>query len=254
MTSQERDDNLVLEAGEYVLGTLAPDARADFERRLETDPAARRELAYWEHRLGSLGLDLDPVEPPADVWEQLAGTLSLKQSTPASPEAVPSRVQAPAANQVRFWRGAAIAASIVAMVLGAMLLTQPDYQHGYGEPDPPHAYTSIVYDDPTGTGWLVTAWAGDDEMQVVALGDYNVPEGKELRAWLKPENGEPIPLGAWPHEKGGYNVSLSRSTVQKMASKAKLMVSMEDAGATDQAGSTLPGKVMWSAPILSRTS
>ena len=139
------------------------------------------------------------------------------------------------------------------MVLGALLLTQPTYHHGYGEPDPPHAYTSIVYDDPTGTGWLVTAWAGDDEMQVVALGDYDVPDGKELRAWLKPEDGAAIPLGVWPHEKGGYSVSLSRSTVEQMASKAKLMVSMEDAGASDQAGSTPPGKVMWSAPILART-
>ena len=253
MTSQERDDNLVFEAGEYVLGTLEPDARATFERRLETDPAARRELAYWEQRLGSLGLALEPVEPPADVWEEVSRTISRKDSASISPTPVPRHVQAPAANKLRFWRGAAIAASVVAMVLGALLLTQPTYHHGYGEPDPPHAYTSIVYDDPTGTGWLVTAWAGDDEMQVVALGDYDVPDGKELRAWLKPEDGAAIPLGVWPHEKGGYSVSLSRSTVEQMASKAKLMVSMEDAGASDQAGSTPPGKVMWSAPILART-
>lgn len=248
MTSNDRDDNVVIEAGEYVLGTAEPDERDAFEQRLKEEPAARRELAYWERRLGSLGLGLAPVQPPSAVWERVSKTLSLGEtSTAAKPNS-----QAPAANDSRFWRGAAIAATLVALVLGGVLVSQPTYRHGYGEPDPPHAYTSIVYDDPTGTGWLVTAWAGDDEMQVVALGDYQVPEGKVLRAWLKPEKGEPMPLGAWPHSKGGYTMSLSESTVERMAPPAKLMVSMEDAGASEQALSAPTGELLWSAPILSR--
>ena len=248
MTSQEHDDDVVLAAGEYVLGTAEPDERDAFEQRLKTDPAARRELAYWERRLGSLGLGLAPVQPPSSVWDRVSKTLSLGDT----PTAATPRSQAPAINDSRFWRGAAIAATLVALVLGGILLSQPTYHHGFGEPDPPHAYTSIVYDDPTGTGWLVTAWAGDDEMQVVALGDYEVPEGKVLRAWLKPENGEPMPLGTWPHTKGGYNMALSEATVKRMAPPAKLMVSMEDAGTSDQTRSAPAGKLMWSAPILSR--
>ena len=252
MTSHEQNDNLTLEAGEYVLGTAGPEERDAFEQRLEKDSEARREVAYWEHRLGSLGLGLAPVQPPSAVWGRVSKALSLNSDDTAAPAA--ARAQAPAANNSRFWRGAAIAASLVALVLGGMLLSQPTYHHGFGEPNPPHAYTSIVYDDPTGTGWLVTAWAGDDEMQVVATGDYQVPEGKVLRAWLKPADGEPMSLGTWPHNKGGYTMALSESTVQRMAPPAKLMVSLEDAGASEQALAAPAGKLLWSAPILSRPS
>ncbi|MES1952005.1 hypothetical protein S4A8_14170 [Salinisphaera sp. S4-8] len=251
MTSQERDDELVIAAGEYVLGTAEPDQREAFEQRLENDARAHRELVYWEHRLASLGLGLAPVQPPASVWARVSKALSLNESGKAAPAA--TSANAPAANDSRFWRAVAIAASVVALVLGGMLLSQPSYHHGIGEPNPPHAYTSIVYDDPTGTGWLVTAWANDDEMQVVALGDYQVPQGKILRAWLKPETGDPIPLGEWPHKKGGYTMELGKATVQRMTPPAKLMVSMEDAGATQQAHAAPAGKVLWSAPILRRT-
>jgi hypothetical protein len=49
-------------------------------------------------------------------------------------------------------------------------------------------------------------------------------------------------------------MALSESTVQRMAPPAKLMVSLEDAGASEQALAAPAGKLLWSAPILSRPS
>ena len=114
------------------------------------------------------------------------------------------------------------------------------------------AYASVVYDEPTGMSWLVTAHANSHKMTVVAMGDYEVPEGKVLRAWLKPENGEPVLLGKWPNTHGDHEMTVSDTAAQHMNEPAKLMVSMEDAGTSAQA-SVPSGKLMWTSPIARRT-
>ncbi|MBN9021099.1 MAG: hypothetical protein J0H08_03205, partial [Rhizobiales bacterium] len=56
-------------AGEYVLGTLAPDERLAAERRLRDDPSFRRAVSAWEITL----------QPLADAAGEVAVTPALRQ-------------------------------------------------------------------------------------------------------------------------------------------------------------------------------
>ena len=100
--------------------------------------------------------------------------------------------------------------------------------------------------------WLVTAPKNGQKMKVVAMGDYDVPEGKVLRLWFKPEDGAPVLLGKWPHTHGDHEMTMPDDVARSMDQPAQLMVSMEDAGAANQA-SAPSGKLMWTSPIARRT-
>ena len=59
MTMEE--DREIL-AGEYVLGTLDPNERAQAERLIATDAAFATRVRYWEGRLTALSDAVEPVE------------------------------------------------------------------------------------------------------------------------------------------------------------------------------------------------
>ena len=58
-------------AGEYVLGTLAPDEREAFERALGGDAALRAEVAHWQDRFLALSARWRQPSPPAGLWRRI---------------------------------------------------------------------------------------------------------------------------------------------------------------------------------------
>jgi hypothetical protein len=58
-------------AAEYVLGTLDSDERARANELLEGDHQFRALVRVWEGRLGELHLMVEPVEPPAPIWDRI---------------------------------------------------------------------------------------------------------------------------------------------------------------------------------------
>ena len=72
MTTEE--DREIL-AGEYVLGTLDPNERAQAERLIATDAAFATRVRYWEGRLTALSDAVEPVEPPSALWTRILGAL-----------------------------------------------------------------------------------------------------------------------------------------------------------------------------------
>ncbi|MES1941146.1 hypothetical protein T5B8_12948 [Salinisphaera sp. T5B8] len=254
MAGSEHEQRM-LEAAQYVLGTLDARERSRFETRLMHDADARRELAYWETRLGALALALRPAEPPAAVWDRVTQELGLKTATPAAtPSTVPAVERQSAANDrsVGLWRGLALVASTAALVMAGLLFTGSTERGGEPGAAAAPAYASMVYDESTGMSWVVTVHANSHKMSVLAMGDYEVPEGKVLRAWLKPKNGEPMLLGKWPNTHGDHEMVVSDDAAKHMDEPAQLMVSMEDAAPTAQAA-TPSGKLMWTSPIARRT-
>jgi len=244
----------ILQAAEYALGTLEAAQRSRFETLLMHDAQARAELAYWEQRLGALAFALEPVEPPAAVWDRLTqrlGIASVPREMDTQRAAAPGQ---PAANDGArsFWRGLAITASVAAIALAAVLFSGIGERGAAPEPASEPVYASVVYDEPTGMSWLVTAHEDSDKMKVRAMGDYDVPEGKVLRLWFKAENGDPILVGKWPDTQGEYEMTVPDAAAQAMDRPARLMVSMEDAN-VDNPQSGPSGELMWSSPIARRT-
>ena len=90
-------------AAEYVLGTLGRDERAEAQALIAIDQAFAEVVRGWERRLGELSAMVDPVEPPADMWDRIkAGVTISDRTAPAAPgpRAAPQATAPPAAVPV----------------------------------------------------------------------------------------------------------------------------------------------------------
>jgi anti-sigma-K factor RskA len=127
MTDFDDQDAL---AAEYVLGTLDSDERSEAAARAEADAEFAARVQYWEHRLGSLSVMVDEVEPGPALWEKIRagigeGTQTGEIRLPGvSPEAaVLAPVHAGGAEivdlsrRVRRWRGASAGLAAMAALL-----------------------------------------------------------------------------------------------------------------------------------------
>lgn len=183
------------EAGEYVLGTLAPGERRDFERAAAGDAELRALQHAWEARLSGLGLRLAPVAPRPVVWLGVlqrigGGAVSAAIGVPARPSRLTTT-----------WAALATAASLV---LGFGLyreLTQPPPEPRVERvevPVPAETYVALLQMPQSTMHWTVSVAPGRNELAVRAGGDPPAA-AKDLDAelWLITEEG-PVSLGVIP--------------------------------------------------------
>jgi anti-sigma-K factor RskA len=84
------DDHIAL-AAEYVLGTLDVGERAEAEALMLIDTAFADLVRKWELRLGELHAMVDPIEPPAALWQRIReATALIEQDAQISLPLVPS--------------------------------------------------------------------------------------------------------------------------------------------------------------------
>ena len=119
MSDMQHDDR-DLDAAEYVLGTLSPEAARDMAERMAREPELARAVADWETRLARFGEDLAPVEPPAHVWQAISDDLSMTRPTGRG-----DIREAANDSALRRWRIAAVAASTAACALVSTLTVRP---------------------------------------------------------------------------------------------------------------------------------
>ena len=74
-TDKQREDALV-RAGEYVLGTIDEDVRADFEKNRSANAVLCKHADDWERDLSRLTDALPDVTPPANAWQIITGEIS----------------------------------------------------------------------------------------------------------------------------------------------------------------------------------
>ncbi|MES1942651.1 hypothetical protein PC39_00950 [Salinisphaera sp. PC39] len=232
--STDADNGPDMRAAEYVLGTLEPGERERVAAEMLHDRELCLEIAYWEEQLGQLGLMLAPVRPPRRVWRRIAMRTGVRD-------------EGDSARGTRLWQGLALAASVAALALAAVLYvgvpTTPT------EAEPP-VYASMIHDDPTGAGWMLTAGAGDDRLTVTAIHAYPLPPDKSLHLWLLPPEGDPVSLGLMPAEGGKERMAMPEGAERMLDEGAKFAVSMEPPGGSPEPRPT--GKVMWVVPVTAR--
>lgn len=92
------EDHIVL-AAEYALGTLDADERAQAETMMAVDPEFTAVVRAWEYRLSALNQMVGSVEPRPIVWENIKAAIghsTVQQTAPALPDA-PAPPEAPQA-------------------------------------------------------------------------------------------------------------------------------------------------------------
>ena len=168
-------------AAQYVAGTLRGAARRRFENLLPGHPALRAAVHDWQERLLPLSAAVEPVTPPASVWQHLERRL-----WPADAAAAPAPVRW--WQQLALWRGVSAFATVAALGLVVLLATPPPAQ-------PP----IVVVLQGTGSdtaAQFVASISGDGRAMVASpLQTVSVAPDRVLELWAVPATGAPRSLG-----------------------------------------------------------
>ncbi|GLK87336.1 anti-sigma factor [Pseudomonas turukhanskensis] len=176
-----RDAELEELAGEYVLGTLAAEARAQLQQRLPSEPALRAAVDRWEQRLHPL-TELAPAQTPSRLlWTRIERSLAFAR--PAQPVATGWW------NLLALWRGLSLLGLTASLVLAGWLVirTVPVGSPTY--------LVVLVAPQSNAPGWVVQA-NDPREIQLIPLGRAEVPADKALEFWTKADGWQgPVSLG-----------------------------------------------------------
>jgi anti-sigma-K factor RskA len=192
-------------AGAYVLGTLPLRARRRFEKLLREDVNARRAWLQWEERLSGLGEPAAPVRPAA-------GTL----------QAILVRIGAGGARHGVVARRWAVAAALLLVVVAALFMVRP--------PGSTPVYTAQVRGESGAALWEISAPGSAQRLDVRALRDAAVPDGRDYELWaLLPGGAAPVSLGVVPRSGQARRV-LSGEQRAALLAASQLALSDEPVG------------------------
>ena len=198
-------------AAELALGLLEGDERAAALRRTLAEPAFARDVERWREHFAALFAGLASVAPPAGLDERVIARLDG-----------PGRVVRPG-----YWRPLALASSLAAAGLFALLMVRPDPITA-----PP---VTIAAPAPMVAAFMVegietplVATYDSGKGRLSMPGPMPVPAGKSAQLWAIVGTGAPQPLGLF-HAAGNRVEAEARSPIP-MAPGTKLAISFEPVG------------------------
>lgn len=182
-------------AGEYVLGTLSLTQREALETRLPNEPELQKAVMAWEERFLPYTAITTPVTPSDYLWPRIERSLkaregkareaSAKRAGSANTPPRPRRML----HSLPLWRGAAGFGLAAALVMGVMLTNEVT------EPTTPEYMVVLLAPQTQSAGWVVQA-SSRQEIELIPLGAFEVPEGKALEFWTKADEWQaPVSLG-----------------------------------------------------------
>ncbi len=194
-------------AGEYVLGTLPYARRVEVEQRLATDARLRAAVQSWQDQLLPLAQLAPPIEPSAQLWQRIEGSLQARAQQRAAPDAAPAKpvaARAPRASasstdasgwwsSLQLWRGLAGAGFAAAAVMATVLVTRTGSLPGGAAPT--QYVVVLVAPGGNAPGWVVQA-SSPRQLSLVPIGQATVPAEKALQFWTKGDTWTaPVSLG-----------------------------------------------------------
>jgi anti-sigma-K factor RskA len=208
-------------AAEYALGTLRGRARERLKRWMRDDPELMKEVQSWETRLAPMAQAVEPVAPPARVWNHIERQLGPRTKS-------------------SWWKalGWMAAGAAAAMVAVAVLLPL--------QGDSTAAYVAVLSDPKTNRPVLVaTAERGDRLLRVNVLDPAIHVAGRSLELWALPSGGKPRSLGIVSQTEK-LNLKLLAAAEQALGDVPTLAISLEPAGGSPSGQPT--GPVLYTGP------
>lgn len=223
-------------AGDYVLGTLSYARRLEVEQRMSVDAPLRAAVERWQTRLLPLTALAPAVEPSAQLWARIEGSLQSRGTRAPAPAV--RRPRPPAASgwwrSVPLWRGLAGTGFAAAAVLAAVLVTRV----GTLPPAAPTQYV-VVLVAPGGNapGWVVQA-SGALPLSLIPVGQTSVPADKTLQFWTKGDTwAAPVSLGL---VKPGETIKVPLETLPPLQPNQLFELTLEPPGGSPTGRPTGP--------------
>ena len=202
-------------AAEYVLGLLDAPSLRGIEERARTDVSLAAAIAFWEERFAPWVGDLQPMSPPASVWERIRfrigdGTTQRRSGF---------------WNSVAFWRfatGIAAAAAIAAISIG---LYRSVPQAPKGEEQAARPVTVLLRDDGS-AGWIASIDLAQGKVHMVPVPSQADASGRVDELWIIPAGQKPISLGFVSNEKA-HSIAFPAALSSAFAVGSTLAVTLE---------------------------
>jgi len=233
MKFRDRNQYEIL-AGEYVLGCLSGLARHRFETYLQKYPYLQGAVDEWEGRFNAVTAQLEPVDPPPRVWENLC------EAIPELRRRFESRGLWASLN---LWKPLALLASTLALVLMV-------YMHfGPQVPELTMPMQVAMIEDPKSQqpAWMVGVMPDHQMIKVTAMHTPEIPTDKSCELWMLPgKDKAPVSLGLLPMN-GTMMMPLSEDKMKILAAASGLAVSMEPKGGSPTGAPT--GPVMYQGAL-----
>jgi anti-sigma-K factor RskA len=216
-------------ADEYVLGTLQGAARRRFERLLRHDDALRMTVQKAGLRWNVLVETLPPVQPSAALWHTIQQRIAPARQVPARPW-----------RQLGFWRGWALAASALAVLLILYIHVVPW----------PTTYVVIITDDAQArASWLLSVAAAGREVRVNALAPQPLPADHAFQLWAKLPGAATVQSVGLIPAAGRTIIPVPEPLVPNLAQAEKFGVSIEPPGGSPTGQPTTTPLYHGSAPV-----
>lgn len=226
-------------AAQYALGVLRGGARRRMEQLANEEPAVRAAIGHWQVRLSGMA-ELQPAAGPVEaVWCGIEQRLGWKPE-PSADAPVPSWWQK-LWSTPEFWRGAAAAMAVVAVLAVGIGWQMTQRQSG-------ETTVIAVLNNAQSQPALLVSWdAGARQLLVRRLDNMALPGQQVLQLWALPDGGKPRSLGVI-----GRGQTARLALAQFPAAVPALAVSVEPPG-----GSPNPdgpsGPVVFKGPWLHST-
>lgn len=231
-----------LDAGEYVLGTLAGDARVQFQKTLAADAAARADVRWWEARLAALNASIQPEIPREIVWTNISFAAGLHKAASSSS----------APRGLRVWQLMTSLSAAASVLLGVALWQKSNeppqilvqVQEKIVEQAAPVKYVGLLQVAGSDARWLVSLTPDRKALLAHTVGEYKPAAGKYLHLWWLNPNG-PVSLGVVPNS-GDAQAALPAGL--DLDKGNGLAISLEDSNNVPTAAPL--GKVLVAAPVM----
>jgi len=220
-------------AGEYALGVLSGAELAEARRRLASDGGFAEAVARWRGRLAPLAVEVEPAEPPAELWDAIERATAGPSAGASGSNVVMLR------RRLNRWRGATAGMTALAASLAGVLLLRPApppavIQQAAGAP------MVAMLSDPQQKMKVVASWSpGTRQLVLAVAGDMPPDPGHARELWVIPAGGKPRSLGTMGGGKQ-MHMRLADAIATLMESGATVAISAEPPGGSPTGSPTGP--------------
>lgn len=227
-SSGEEDESV--RAAEYALRVLSAGEEHSAAEQAAASAALAGEVARWRSRFGAFFEEIEPVSPPARIWEGIEAEITERHA-PNDNEAVLHR-------RVLVWKSAAGGLAALAASLAVLLALPNRTVASVSSPGVSAPMVAILGQG--GTTKVVANWDSGSRQLVLAVpGDLPADPEHSRQLWVIPADGKPRPIGTLASRRQ-MHIQLAEALADLLSNGATIAISLEPPGGSPTGQPTGP--------------